>query len=86
MEICEPFLAAELRDKLVPGKKYRLGVKKDSAQVGHWWEATTEEVMVPEGKFAGLRKASGKPIIFQVEAVEFEVIGEDKATGEDGSS
>lgn len=86
VEICEPFLAAKLNDKLVPGNKYWLGVKKDRPQVGHWWKGTREEVMAPEGKFAGLCKASGKPIIFQVEPVEFEVIGKDKATGEDGSS
>lgn len=85
MEICEPFLAEKLVDKLFSGKKYRLGAGKDCAQVGNWLKGTREEVMAPEGEFAGLCRASGKPIVLQIEPVESEVVGKDDTAGEESS-
>lgn len=47
-------------------------------------EMHEEEVMAPEGAFAGLCRAGGKPIVLEVESVEFEVIAKgETATGND---
>jgi hypothetical protein len=65
---------------VVPGRRYRLGVR-EGEQVAWWREGTKEEVLAPAGEEAGLEHDDdhGPIDLSNVEAIEFEVRAADAA-------
>ena len=67
------FRANDQLKGLVPGHRYRFGVRE--GETIEWWrEGRKEDVMSPPREESSLEGASGRPIVFDpIEAIEFEV-------------